>query len=73
MLVKVIVTPNAKKESVEEFSDGSFEISVKEKAAMNAANIRVRELVALYFGLEKTRVRIKSGHRSSKKLIEIKE
>lgn len=73
MLVKIKVTPNAKKESVEEFSDGSFEISVREKALMNAANVRVRELVAEHVGLEKAKVRIVNGHRSHKKLVEIKE
>ena len=73
MLVKVKVTPHAKKESLEEFSDGSFEVNVTEKAEMNQANIRTRELVAAHLGLAKANVRIISGHRSSSKLLEIKE
>ena len=50
MYVKVMVTPSAKKEKVEE-KNGELFISVKEPAQRNLANKRVRELVASHFGV----------------------
>ena len=51
MYVKVKVTPGSKKELFTKISDDHFEASVKEKAERNMANDRVRELVALHFGI----------------------
>ena len=61
-----------KKESLVEKSKDYFEISVREKAEQNMANVRVLELVAMHFGIEKNRTRIINGHKHPNKLIFIK-
>lgn len=71
MYIKVKVTPDAKKEKLEQESEDLFKISVKEKAKQNMANERVRELLARHFAVIKNKVRIISGHRSPSKIISI--
>ena len=61
MYIKIKVTPEAKKEKLEQKSDELFEISVKEKAKQNMANKRIQELIAEHFGIMKRDVRIISG------------
>ncbi|MCR4276395.1 MAG: DUF167 domain-containing protein [Candidatus Parcubacteria bacterium] len=70
MFIKVFVTPGAKKEKIEEKGD-TLRISVKEPAAQNFANTRVRELVAGRFKAPVGKVRILTGHRSRAKMISI--
>lgn len=70
MYVKVFVTPGARRENVEE-KDGMLIISVREPAAANRANTRVREIVAARFGAPLGKVRILTGHRSRGKMISI--
>jgi uncharacterized protein YggU (UPF0235/DUF167 family) len=70
MRIKASVAAGSKKEALSE-RDGVFAIAVREKAARNEANTRVRELIAEYFGTAPGRVRILTGHRSPKKTIEI--
>ena len=78
MYLKVFVTPGAKKEKVEvSHPDEGGEkgemllISVKEPAAQNLANTRVRELIAKWQGAPLAKVRILTGHRSRVKMISI--
>lgn len=70
MYLKVFVTPDAKKEKVEEKGD-SLLISVREPAEQNLANDRVRELVALRLGVSTGKVRILTGHHSRSKMISV--
>lgn len=70
MYIKVFVTPDAKKEKVEEKGE-SLLISVREPAAQNRANERVRELIALRLGTPLGKVRILTGHRSRAKMISV--
>jgi uncharacterized protein YggU (UPF0235/DUF167 family) len=70
MYIKVFVTPDAKKEKVEERGD-LLHISVREPATGNRANLRVRELVALREGVPLSKVRILTGHRSHAKMISV--
>lgn len=72
MYLKVWVRPGAKKESAAEKGKGLL-ISVKEPAARNLANTRVRELVAARYGLSVAKVRIISGHSGPSKLLSIAE
>jgi len=65
----VKVTAGASKESLKQKSDDHFEISVKEKAERNQANVRVLSLVALLFKVPKNKVRIVNGHRNPSKLL----
>jgi uncharacterized protein YggU (UPF0235/DUF167 family) len=70
MYLKVFVTPDAKKDSIEE-NGGTFVITTREPASANRANQRVRELVAERFNKPLGDVRILTGHRSRSKMISI--
>ena len=65
------VVPDAKKESLVESMPSVFEISVREKPERNAANMRVRELIARQFGVSVKSVSIRTGHRSSNKMLKV--
>ena len=71
MYIKVTVTPGARKETIARSGDTAFVISVKEPAAQNHANTRVRELLAQHFNITRAQVRILTGHRSRSKMISI--
>lgn len=71
MFIHVRVHTNARKAVFTAKSGTSFDISVREKAEMNAANSRVVELVAAHFGVDRKRVRIVSGHHSPSKRLEL--
>ena len=70
MFIRVLVTPGARKEAVEEKGE-TLVISVREPATRNLANERVRELVALRFKAPIAKVRILTGHHSRVKMISI--
>lgn len=71
MYLRVIVTPGAKKESVEERGASELALSVREPAQQNLANRRVVQLVAERYGVPERAVRIISGHRSPRKMLSI--
>ena len=66
-----MVTPGAKRELLEKTGDDSFALTVREQAKQNLANGRVREVLAQFFSVPLSHVRIISGHRSPKKIISI--
>ena len=66
-----MVMAGAKKESMIQKSSDHFMISVKEKAEKNMANKKVIELLALYFKVPKSKVRIINGHHHPHKLLVI--
>jgi len=68
---RVRVSPGARKESFAESAPGVFDISVREEPEDNAANERVRQLVARHFGVPLKAVRIFSGYHSRKKSLSI--
>jgi len=67
----VTVKPLAKKESIEQRSDGSLVVLIHAPAREGAANVRLVEVLARHFHKAKAHVRILHGHRSRKKLIEV--
>ena len=69
--IHVKVAAGAGKESWKKKSENHFEVSVKEKAERNEANIRVLELVAGHFKVPVNHVRIVNGHRHPSKLLVI--
>jgi uncharacterized protein YggU (UPF0235/DUF167 family) len=71
MLVKVQVSPGARRESVREVSEHSFVISVKEPAERNQANTRVRELLAKRYGVRYEDVRFYTGVRGPRKVFRV--
>ena len=70
MYIKVFITPGAKREKVEEKGE-TLLISVREPAAQNFANTRVREVIAERFKAPLGKVRILTGHRSQAKMISV--
>lgn len=70
--LSVRVTTGAKKEKVEELKNGRLKVYVKAKPKQGAANARVIELVAAYYKVPATRVRIVRGHKTPSKILEIK-
>lgn len=71
MLVRVKVTPGARRERCEKEKTGCFIIAVKEPAERNAANRRVRELIAMHFKVPIAQVRMKTGARGKTKTFEV--
>ena len=71
MYIRIDVTTEAKKESVEKTGTDSFNISVREKAERNMANRRILELVRKEFGGKGVIAKIISGHHSPRKIISI--
>jgi uncharacterized protein (TIGR00251 family) len=70
MKIRVKVTPNSKKEEVIR-EDDIFLVRVKEPAKEGKANRAVIKVLAGYFGVAKSKVRILSGFASRNKTIEI--
>ncbi len=71
MIVKVIVTPNARKEKIEKTGEHLWRISIKEPAIHNQANTRMREIMALQYGVPITNIFMVTGHRSRSKMIRV--
>ena len=71
LVLEVIVKPNSSKESLKEISERVLEARVKEPPTEGRANKRLIELLAKHFKVPKSRVRIKRGASSKRKLVEI--
>jgi len=71
MKITVKVKASAKAAKVERLSDGILSIWVKEKPHKGKANYAVREALAEYFNIPKSRVTLISGETSKTKLFEI--
>ncbi len=71
MYIKVLVTPGARKEKIEEKDNGALVVSVREPASGNHANKRVREIVAERKEVSVAQVRILTGHHSRVKMISV--
>lgn len=63
------VTAGAGKEVFKQKNEDHFLISVKEKAENNRANKRVLEILAEYFKIPKSKIRIVNGHHNPSKLL----
>ena len=73
MIIKVKVTPNAKKASVSKADDENYEVRVDEKAEGGRANARLIEMLSDYFRVRKSNVLIIKGARSREKVVQIKD
>lgn len=69
--IHVKVTAGAGKESFKKKNEDHFEISVKEKAERNMANIKIVELLAEHFKISAKKIRIVNGHHHPSKLLVI--
>ncbi|MFP3975683.1 MAG: DUF167 domain-containing protein [Dehalococcoidia bacterium] len=70
--INVKVTPNAKKNEVTMEDDG-LKVRVSAPAAGGRANKAVIEVLAKYFEVRKSDIRIARGKKSREKLIEIED
>ena len=66
-----LVKPNAKKERVKQLSDGTIRVFVRAPATEGKANEAVIALLARHFSVPKSSVKILTGLRGRKKLIEV--
>ncbi len=71
MLVEIKVKPNSSKPRIEKAADGSLVAFLRSPPVEGKANEELLRRVAEHFGVPKSRVRIKSGLASRKKIIEI--
>ena len=70
--MRVRVKPgSAKGPLVERDPDGGFTVHVRERAIDGAANAAVVRVVAEHLGLPKSRVTIKRGYTSRRKVLEV--
>jgi len=69
MLVRVHVTPNAREALVTKVDEADLEVKVDEKAVDGRANKRLIEILAMHFGVPKSRITIASGAKSRHKVI----
>ncbi len=67
----VTVKPRAKKEEVRKTDEGQYLASVHAPPQQGKANVALIELLANYFSVPKTSVKIIRGQTGRKKLIEI--
>jgi uncharacterized protein (TIGR00251 family) len=70
MRIKVRVVPRAKREKIEEFDEG-LKVYVTKPALRGEANRRLLEILAPYFKVKKSCLRIIKGQTSRDKIIEL--
>ncbi len=71
MIIRVKVQAHAKFERVEEQDIDEYKVWVTAPPTDNQANDAVVDILADYFDTSRSKVHIRSGHKSSHKLIEI--
>ena len=71
MKISVKVKPNAKEKKIEKLAGGSFLVWVKAKPQDGLANYAVREALADYFKIPKSRVILTGGEKSKNKIFSI--
>jgi uncharacterized protein (TIGR00251 family) len=73
MLIKVKVFSNSKKQGIIKKSENSFEVRVKEKPLKGQANKEVIKVLADYFEVLESKVRLIKGFRHTNKIFAIYE
>lgn len=71
MIVRVHVTPGARKERFAQTGAHEFAIKVKESAERGEANARIQTLLARHYGVPRTSVRMRSGAHGKTKRYEV--
>lgn len=69
--ISVIAKVNAREACVEKLSESEYRVSVQAPARDGKANRALVELLAQYFDIPKTSVKIVRGHSSRHKLVEL--
>ncbi len=71
MKISVKVKTGAREEKIENLGENNFFVSVRQRPEKGLANKSVIKVVAKYFKLTPTMIKIVSGHSSKQKIIEI--
>ena len=71
MKIAVNVVPNAKQAGVLEESENNFRVKVDAPPKEGKANKRLIEILAQYFDVAKSKVKIVKGEKSRQKIVEI--
>ena len=71
MRITVLVKAGRKERKIERLTDNSFSVWVKEKPQGGKANHAVREALAEYLNIPKSRVTLVSGETSRTKIFDI--
>jgi uncharacterized protein len=71
MMISVKAKPGAKMEKVEKIDEVSFAVSVKEPPVQGRANAAIAKVLAEYFKVSNSQVRLVSGFSSKQKVFEI--
>lgn len=71
MKITVHVKPNARVEEIRQTSNAEFSVSVKEPPVGGKSNEAVERVLAVYFDIARSRIRIVSGKTSKNKIVEI--
>ncbi len=71
MIINATVTANAKVPFIAKIGENNYKIKVNAPATDGKANRRLVEMLAEYFDVSKSRVKITGGATSRNKLIEI--
>ncbi len=68
MIIKIKVHPSSSRQKIKKIDEWSYEVWLKKKPENNSANKELLKFLKNYF---KKEVRIKSGFKSKRKIIEI--
>ena len=71
LTISVSVKPQAKKESVIQVSATEYQVAVKAPPHDGKANLAVIKLLADYFSVPKSQIKIVRGHTARKKILAI--
>ena len=71
MLIKVKVFPNSKKQEIIKKSEDSFDVKVKAKPIKGEANREVIKVLALYFKIPESKIKMIKGFKQKNKIFEI--
>lgn len=71
MKISVFAKPNAKEEKIEKIGGNTFKVSVKAPPIQGRANEAIIKVIAEFFRVSPSRVKIISGYKSRQKVVEI--
>lgn len=73
MIIKVKVFPNSKSQEIIQKSENGFEIKVKALPIKGQANKEVSQVLASYFNVPESEIRLIKGFKQRNKIFEIKK
>jgi uncharacterized protein (TIGR00251 family) len=71
MKIFVQAKPNSREEKIDKLDENHYVVSVKEPPIKGKANVAISKVIADFFNVPPTSVRIISGYASRRKIIEI--